>query len=390
MPERRAAAAATPSFFILNASRRCPPSAYLFTQAVRFFLLNGYPPARGIRDAGIILVNSCCVTEGKIATSLAALEEARVHGAGKTVVLLGCLAALPDVPFDPTGLLCIGPKNLDLLDAHFPHRIPVSATASGRLPRELFLPGQHLGPEDTVLLIGQGCVNACSYCNIRRVKGTPASEPVASILARARQGMERGIRDFFLLADDCASYGREIGTDLVELVERLLALERGVTLKLGYVFPSFVTARFDALAPLFATGRISYANIPVQSGSQRILELMNRSYAIDEVVARVRRLREIAPAARICTHVLVNFPKETRGDFLASLALADVFNDTYFLHYSDNRGTAAARLEPKVPPEEARRRLDAAADFVNARGCGVVIGDFDCEMPYNVTRAGGP
>ncbi len=103
MPERRAASAATPPVFILNASRRRPPSAYLFTQAVRFFLVNGYPPARGIGDAGIILVNSYCIMEGKIVTSLAALEETRAPGAGKTVVLLGCLAALPEAPFGPAG-----------------------------------------------------------------------------------------------------------------------------------------------------------------------------------------------------------------------------------------------------------------------------------------------
>jgi tRNA A37 methylthiotransferase MiaB len=378
-----------PGIFVLNPSRRCAPSAYLFAQAVRFFLLNGHAPVSHIRDAGIILVNSCCVTEDKIGTSLAALEVARDCGRGKTVVLLGCLAALPDAPFDPEGLVCVGPRDLDLLDARFPHRVSVRAAASVRLPPEFLLPGQHLGPGDAFLLIGQGCVNACSYCNIRRVKGCVGSASAESILARAGRGLEQGLREFALLADDCASWGRDIGTDLVELVRALLALEGGLTLKLCYVFPSFVEARFEELAPLFATGRIVYANIPLQSGSQRILDLMNRRYRVDRVVEGVRRLRALAPDALLCTHVLVNFPTETEEDFRSSLALADVFSDTYFLHYSDNRGTAAARLEPKVPAEEALRRLDIAADFVNARGRGVVIRDFDCNLPYNISRDRG-
>ncbi len=387
MPEP--AAAPKPGIFVFNPSRRCAPGAYLFTQAVRFFLLNGHPLVRDVRDAGILLVNSCCVTEGKIGSSLAALETARAQGKGKTVVLLGCLAGLPDAPFDPKGVLCIGPKDLDLLDAQFPHRIPVRAAAASRLPPEFFLPGQHLGPQDAFLFIGQGCVNACSYCNIRRAKGGLASVPVEAVLSRARSGLDRGVLDFALLADDCASYGRDIGSDLVELVARLLGLDGGLTLKLSYVFPAFVDERIDELAPLFATGRIRYANIPLQSGSQRILDLMNRRYPIDRVVECVRRLREIAPGSLLCTHVLVNFPTETREDFRASLALADAFSDTYFLHYSDNRGTPAARLLPKILPEEALWRLDAAADFVNARGRGVVIRDFDCELPYNLSRDRG-
>jgi len=388
MPE--SGAGPRPGIFLVNASRRCAPGAYLFTQAVRFFLLNGYPPARDIGDAGIILVNSCCVTEDKIATSLAALETARSHGSGKTVVLLGCLAALPGAPFDREGLLSIGPKDLDRLDIHFTHRISARAAAASRLPAEFFLPGQHLGPQDAFVLIGQGCVNACSYCNIRRVKGPVASVPRESIHARVRAELERGVREFALLADDCASWGRDIGSDLVDLVQSLLALDSGLTLKLCYVFPSFVEARFDALEALFATGRIAYANVPLQSGSQRILDLMNRRYPVDRVVDKVRRLRAAAPGSLLCTHVLVNFPTETREEFAASLALADAFSDTYFLHYSDNRGTAAARLEPKVPAEEALRRLDIASDFVNARGRGVVIRDFDCDLPYSVTRDRGP
>ncbi len=382
-------AAPKPGIFVFNPSRRCAPGAYLFTQAVRFFLLNGHPLVRDVREAGIILVNSCCVTEGKIATSLAALEAARAHGKGKTVVFLGCLAGLPDAPFDPEGVLCIGPKDLDLLDTHFPHRIPVRAAAASRLPPEFFLPGQHLGPQDSFLFIGQGCVNGCSYCNIRRAKGGLASVPVDSILSRARSGLEQGVREFALLADDCASYGRDVGSDLVDLAGRLLGLDGGLTLKLSYVFPAFVEDRFDDLALLFATGRIRYTNIPLQSGSQRILDLMNRRYPIGRVVERVRLLREIAPGSLLCTHVLVNFPTETREDFRASLALADAFSDTYFLHYSDNRGTPAALLEPKVPTEEALWRLDAAADYVNARGRGVVIRDFDCDLPYNLSRDQG-
>jgi tRNA-2-methylthio-N6-dimethylallyladenosine synthase len=152
-----------------------------------------------------------------------------------------------------------------------------------------------------------------------------------------------------------------------------------------------VLTHYDRLKGLFETGRISYVNIPMQSGSQRILDLMNRRYAVAEVREKVLQLRAAAPETRFCTHIMINFPAETEADFTASLALADVFETAIFLNYSDNRGTAAAGIYPKVSDEERRKRLDLASDYVNRRGPGggAVISDFDCDLPYNVTRGAG-
>ena len=202
-----------PPIFILNASRRCEPSAFLFTKAVQFFHVNGYRIAEKPEDGEIILVNSCCVTQDKIATSREALDAARGLGAGKTVVLFGCMASLPEL--DRQGLICIGPKSLGDLDVHFPHHTSVEEIRITRLPPAFYEPGQGLGYEDYFLMIAQGCANRCSYCNIKRAKREVKSEPVEKIIRELNAGLTRGVQEFALLADDCASYGRDIGTDLV-------------------------------------------------------------------------------------------------------------------------------------------------------------------------------
>jgi tRNA A37 methylthiotransferase MiaB len=237
-------------------------------------------------------------------------------------------------------------------------------------------------------MIAQGCANGCSYCNIRRVKGDVRSRPPETILAEIRQGLSLGVREFALLADDCASYGHDRGIDLTLLLEDIFALEDGFRVKLGYLFPRFVLTYYDRLKGLFETGRISYVNIPVQSGSQRILDLMNRPYAAGEIREKVMQLRAAAPDTRFCTHIMINFPTETEADFQASLALADVFETAIFLNYSDNRGTPAAGIHPKVSGQEMRGRLDLASDYVNRRGpgSGAVISDFNCDLPYNAIR----
>jgi tRNA A37 methylthiotransferase MiaB len=372
--------------FLIDESKRCEPSAFLFTRAVRFFLVNGYHITRNIEDSEIVLINTCCVTEDKIATSRAALDYALHWGKGKKVVLFGCLAELSKNTIEHDGVIPIGPTNIDELDAHFEHHTSVGDISVNRLSPALYEPGQGLGYNDYFLMIAQGCSNHCSYCNIKRVKGEVRSEAAATILADLRQGLSQGVRNFALLADDCASYGCDLGTDLVQLMELLLGTGQDFGLKLGYLYPQFLLTHFRDLQKIFETGRISYVNIPVQSGSQRILDLMNRCYPIDAVIDGVCRLRDGDYGTTFCTHIMINFPTESHDDFAASLTAADAFDEVVFLNYSDNQGTLAADIAPKVTNAEAKWRLDRASDYANHRkpGRSAVIDDFNCTTPYNM------
>jgi threonylcarbamoyladenosine tRNA methylthiotransferase CDKAL1 len=375
--------------FIVDPSKRCEPSAFLFTKAVNFFLVNGHRVANDIDHCDTILVNTCCVTEDKIAASKAALDFARTRGKGKRVVLFGCMASLPLPGLKREDLVCIGPQNLGELDTHFPHHTSVNDILVNQLSPDLYEPGQGLGHGDYFILVAQGCSNRCSYCNIKRSKGEVRSEPAGIVIPQIRKGLSLGVQEFALLADDCASYGHDLGTDLVQLIEQLFGAGSDFRLKLGYVFPQFLLKHFTGLMKIFGTGRIGYVNIPVQSGSQRILELMNRRYPIDRVMDAVGQLRDVAPRTTFCTHIMINFPTESHDDFLMSLAIADGFDEVLFLHYSDNQDTAAASLLPKVPEAEVRRRLNMASDYANhcKRGRSAVIKDFNCDIPYNLLEA---
>ena len=354
--------------------------------------MNGYRITGNIDSCEIILVNTCCVTQDKLAASRAALDYAKKRGRGKRIVLFGCMASLPGADLENEDLICIGPKNVRELDAHFPHHTSVDDIAVSRLSPHLYTPGQGLGFDDYFVMIAQGCSNRCSYCNIKRAKGSVKSEPAETILSQIQSGLSRGVKEFALLADDCASYGRDLGTDLVQLIEQMFDLAPEFKLKLGYVFPQFILDHFEELKTFFGTGRILYVNIPVQSGSQRILELMNRRYPIDEVMDAVGQLRGLASQTTFCTHIMVNFPTESHDDFLQSLAVADGFDEVIFLHYSDNPNASAADLFPKVPAHEAGRRLDMASDYANRckNQSSAVIKDFNCDTPYNLLRAPRP
>jgi MiaB/RimO family radical SAM methylthiotransferase len=354
---------------------------------VRFFLENGYRVASRADESDVILVNTCCVTEDKIVSSKSALTLAKQYGSGKRIVLFGCLASLPASGIDKDGLICIGPQNLADLDVHFSHHVSVMNISVDRLSLALYSPGQGLSYDDYFLMISQGCVNNCAYCNIKRAKGALSSEPIESIIQNLKKGLSQGVKVFTLLADDCASYGRDRGTDLVALLEELFSFGDGFGFKLGYLYPQFVLTHFEELRRIFESGRITYVNIPIQSGSPRILKAMNRAYDPSAVVDAVNQLKAASPKTTFCTHIMINFPGETHEDFVMSLMVAFGFDEVLFLHYSDNQGTEASRLLPKVTEEEAQRRLDLASHYANhqKRGRSAVIKDFGCDSPYNVT-----
>jgi MiaB/RimO family radical SAM methylthiotransferase len=374
--------------FILNTSKRCESNALLFSQALIFFVVNGYQISRDIDRCSIILINTCCVSEDKIETSLSALALAKPYAEQKQIVLLGCLATLPTERLERHHLICIGPKDLTSLDNYFEHHVSIHDIPVNHLPPELFTSGQGLGGRDYYILIAQGCSNHCSYCNIKRAKGSVRSEPIVVICDQVRRGLSRGVREFSFLADDCGSYGDDIGTDLLQLIETVLRIAPDFTLKLLYIYPDFLHRRFGDLERIFQSGRIGYAHIPVQSGSQRLLNLMSRNYDIAAVMSCISQLRNISPQTKLVTHILVNFPTETEEDFLASLAVAAAFDDSIFLQFSENQETGAAILYPKVTGQEANARLDAASRFVNQRvtGSGCVISDFNCTTPYNILK----
>ena len=357
---------------LLNASKSCEPSGFLIQRVVNFLKLNGYKVKSAPAGCGTVLVNSCCVTASKRLESEAMLD-VLLRGA-KRVVLFGCLSAVPNKYDGLKNLVRIGPKQLGKFNDHFDWTVPIEAVEAGVLDPEIFVSYQRrLRPEDHYVLISQGCVNRCSFCSIKSAKGAVESRPAPEILAEVRNAAARGCRDIVLLADDCGSYGLDRGTDLSELVKDISALDGGLRIKISTLYPGALLRLFPKLKPAFAAGRISYVNVPLQSGSERVLKLMDRRYVPEKVLALVKEIRRISPGTWTYTHLIVNFPTETRAEFMRSVKASLYFNERMFIGYSDNPGTRAALLLPKVDAEEGKQRLRIAKSVLG-KGCpGIVV-----------------
>ncbi len=336
---------------IYNLHNMCENNTLFLSRASRYFLLNGHTVVDRMSEADLVFIGGCAVTDlmrnrcqGTVLESMQRIGHARF-------VVFGCLAAFPEglesaVGRDIHRLHIIPYQASQKLDRLIGAWIPFETVSVNRLKGHV--PYQpRVGPDDSYVLIAQGCVNDCSYCNIKKVKGHVVSRPEETIEEEVRGLYGLGVRTMTLLADDCGSYGLDRGSDLPQLLDRLSRVAPELRYRLYTVFPSLFLQYGGQLEPLFARRRVPYLCLPAQSAARRVLDLMNRRYDPDHLAAAIGRLRALDREILVYSHFIFNFPTETWDEFEESVAFARHFDHSVFIGYGENSETPAASVFPK-------------------------------------------
>jgi len=347
----------------VNLHKSCENSSYLLSRVQRFLDLGGYRLCANPADADVIVVNTCVVTDAMKRANEEGVAALLAERPGVDVIVLGCLASMPESVVAERRqrggrTLFVSPNDLDKLDGLFFSDASISSVFADRLVD--FVPYQTgITADGRFMMISQGCVNRCSYCNIKHAKGSVRSRPPED-LYRELDAASRSDRDeVVLLADDCGSYGKDIGISLADLVDGIADRRPGARIRVYTIFPSHFLYQYPRLRSHMISGRITYCCVPVQSGSDRILDLMHRPTDLGALVRILRDLREHAPRLTLFSHFIIGFPTETEEDFRASIEIARQFDDCIYLAYGDNARTPAALIGPKCSENdiEARKRV---------------------------------
>ncbi|OPY46456.1 MAG: (Dimethylallyl)adenosine tRNA methylthiotransferase MiaB [Methanosaeta sp. PtaU1.Bin028] len=300
-----------------------------------------------LEEADLVVVNTCAVTARAERKMLRRLQE--LDGPG--LVAAGCLAAaLPErltdlSPGQVAGLLA-GPALEDLLQ-----NLPCSSLAdTGAKANGIPVPPGP-PPKDCrcgIVNISEGCNGCCTYCLVRRARGTLKSQPIDDLVDRVMAMGAAGYAEVQLASQDASSYGTDIGTDLPRLLNALSSVKDAFffpNIRVGMMNPRTLFPVLDATISAFSSDRIyKFLHLPLQSGSDRILEAMNRGYTASQYLDMAGRFREEFPELYLATDVIAGFPGETEEDLSATLdvlkaAGPDKVNIT---RYSSRPGTLAA------------------------------------------------
>ncbi|OPZ59047.1 MAG: (Dimethylallyl)adenosine tRNA methylthiotransferase MiaB [Deltaproteobacteria bacterium ADurb.Bin510] len=332
---------------------------------------DGWQPTERTAKADLIILNTCTVREKATQKALSNLGRLRENKQAKPELIIavaGCVAQQEGLNLRrklPFIDIVLGTHQLhrlnELVEEERRQRRPLAATECYTemvpgleiIPDQRFASAQHRA----YLNIMQGCNNFCTYCIVPYVRGREISRPVASILDEVRQVTADGAKEIFLLGQNVNSYAG--GASFTELLREIHAIEGVQRLRFTTSHPKDMSPEliecFNALPKL-----CHYLHLPFQSGSNRVLKAMHRSYSREHYLELIARLRQAAPELAFSADVIVGFPGESESEFMETMELIEQvrFDNLFSFKYSPRPGTKAAELPDDVSRAEKERRLE--------------------------------
>ena len=345
----------------------------------------GYRPAGDLESADLVLFNTCAIRENadnKLYGQLTQLKPLKQANPDKRIVVGGCLAQKDQgriAQRAPWVDAVYGTHNMGSL----PNLLAQADSAS--LPvieilehTEMFpsaLPARREVTHHAWVSISIGCNNTCTFCIVPSLRGPEKSRRVGDILTEVRQLVDDGVREVTLLGQNVNSYGRDLvfthpgdgprnRTLFAELLYTLGEVEGLERVRFTSPHPKDFTS--DVFAAMRDVDNVcEQLHLPLQSGSNRILARMQRSYRSRRFLDLVTEARETIPGVAISTDIIVGFPGETEEDFEHTMELtrAAAFDSAFTFEYSIRPGTAAAEMADQVPLEIVRPRFERLAEL---------------------------
>ena len=321
-----------------------------------FLEQRGYQAAADAKTADIVVVNSCVVrehAENRVVNRLHTLKLLKKQNLNVTLAVTGCIVD----------------SNVKALEKSFPHidyffkpgDFPswIDEPEFPVVNKEQEIP-KHPAASAYVPII-QGCDNFCSYCIVPYRRGRERSRPLAEIVCEVGEMARRGVKEITLVGQNVDAYGHDLPQkpDLAELLQELNAIDGLARLRFLTNHPKDMSTRLiDAIVRLDKV--CEHINLPVQSGSNNILQAMKRGYTAERYRELIAEIRRKIPEIALSTDVIVGFPSESAEQFQQTVnLLAELkFDTVHVAAYSPRPGTVAAReLVDDVPPEEKKQRL---------------------------------
>ncbi|UCD14050.1 MAG: radical SAM protein, partial [Thermoplasmatales archaeon] len=222
--------------------------------------------------------------------------------------------------------------------------------------------------------ISWGCNSNCSYCGIKKAIGFHKSKSLEQVVEEFGRGLNNGYNHFVLNADDIGAYGIDIRSSFSEMLDKLTNNHADYKISIANLSPRWLIRYIDDLEEIFKRQKITRLGVPIQSGSSRILKLMNRYHDTKKIKEALLRLKTAFPKLSLHTHIIVGFPSETDEDFKKTLFFIKKcnFNAGQINPFSRKTGAEAESIEPKIPEDEINKRMNYAKKFLKKAGYNVM------------------
>jgi tRNA-2-methylthio-N6-dimethylallyladenosine synthase len=342
---------------------------------------NGFGATNNYKQADLIFINTCSIREKAETTvrkRLTEFRQVKKEKPGMLVGVLGCMAERLKAQFleeEKLVDLVVGPDAYRTLPGLIEEAETGQKAVNVLLSRDetyADIAPIRLNSNGVTAFVSimRGCNNMCSFCVVPFTRGRERSRDAASIISECKTLFEQGYREVTLLGQNVDSYHwvdeqKEEVITFAMLMEQVALISPMLRVRFSTSHPKDITD--DVLHTIAKYDNIcNYIHLPVQSGSSRVLQMMNRTYSREWYIAKVNRIRELIPDCGISTDMITGFCTETEEDHQESLSLMEYckYDLAYMYFYSERPGTLAARrFEDDVPLEIKKRRLQEMIDL---------------------------
>ena len=345
-----------------------------------YLALMGYGFTMDEFQADVIVVNTCAVREHaemRVLGNVGALNHTKAKKPGQIIAVCGCMVQQEHMAEKlkksyPIVDLVFGPHEL----WRFPELLLAVMTGHGRVfaaePSDGVVaegvPKSRDGAVKAWLSIMYGCNNFCSYCVVPYVRGRERSRRPEDIVSEARQLVAAGYRDITLLGQNVNSYGKDLGSgvDFSDLIRMINDIPGDFLIRFMTSHPKDATEKlFKTMAECEKCAH--HIHLPVQSGSDRVLKVMNRNYDSAKYLAQTELARRYMPDLVLTTDIIVGFPGETDEEFEQTIALVEKvrFDAMFTFIFSPRVGTPAYSMPDPYTREQKQVRFDRLVEVSN-------------------------
>lgn len=330
----------------------------------------GYEIATKKCESALNLIVTCSVkdtTEHKMMSRIRTMVKS-----GKPLVVAGCLpkADKSKIESASSSASLIGPNSIDKA----PDAVR-SALSGDRLVAlkdsqldKINIPRVRLNPVISIVEIANGCMSECTFCQTKIAKGRLRSYRIGDIVREIKSDIKSGCKEVWLSSTDNGCYGRDIDTNLVDLLQACCSIEGNFKIRVGMMNPMYLPAILDRMVSLFCENDklFKFLHIPVQSGSDRVLRKMKRGHTSKTFIDTVQAFRDKIPEMTISTDIIVGFPSETEDDFKQTINLLersqpDVVNISRYA--ARPKTEASGWKEMKVSSQVSKERSEYLHDL---------------------------
>ncbi len=337
------------------------------TEIVLGILKNsGYSVTNDAEQADVVLLNTCSIRENaeqRIYGRLGNFKRIKDSKPGLVVGILGCMAERlrKDLVEEKKVVdIVVGPDEYrrlpELIDVAFHGEKGIGVKLSRTETYDDIIPYREDGLQAWISVM-RGCDKFCTFCVVPFTRGRERSRSLTSVVDEIKQLSERGFKEVTLLGQNVNSY-RDQNYDFADLLSASAVIDRSMRIRFTTSHPQDIS---DKLLYTIAehSNLCKYIHLPVQSGSDRILDLMSRNYTVAHYLGIIGKAREIIPGVTFSTDIISGFPSETFEDHVMTLDLMRKvkYDGAYMFKYSPREGTKSFRMEDDVAEETKTKRL---------------------------------